>query len=559
MGIIGCHTSGYSNPGTVFLANQTTLEVYGAGGLFVGSWAASAPIVFGTANGGTMAERLRIDPTTGYIGINGVTSPTDAMHLSSTVAGNRYIIKIENLSTATGNTLCGFQGWTSAGQCFVLSALGTAYNNIPYYTASSTVLSAVLGNLYAISTPANSKFVIATDSGTPTSANERMAVSNAGATFSNMNNVTLSYTAINSFTRFVCDAANNTTAFAKYALRIAGTEVGYLSATGSLWTAAGVFKPSQANIGSTQSGGLNVVAEGGPIYLVSGGTALANIVITIDPAVSSGTTPFILQRTNAGALKSIFSNLSNANNAYASISVSNDAASFAGIVGLLKTSTTFTTSGLILASQALIQNITGPMLVYNSTANDIVLAVGGSATGNEGFRLDSNLNVSIHNAALATNATNGFLYITTMPGIPSGTATAKTGRGPLTIDSLNGDFYFNNGAWRRPATVNASVSEFLLATTAQTTVATFTPASQRNYVVFIYYRVITGSTNVTLTVTWTDSAGAQTSTPVNVVATAVGSYILAPIYINSTSAAITVKATASVANQLYVSSSIQTV
>jgi hypothetical protein len=43
------------------------------------------------------------------------------------------------------------------------------------------------------------------------------------------------------------------------------------------------------------------------------------------------------------------------------------------------------------------------------------------------------------------------------------------------------------------------------------------------------------------------------------VATPVGSYIVMPSYINSTTAAITVTATAGTANQLFVSSSIEAI
>lgn len=63
--------------------------------------------------------------------------------------------------------------------------------------------------------------------------------------------------------------------------------------------------------------------------------------------------------------------------------------------------------------------------------------------------LKTNGTVVVGNAAIATNATDGFLYIPTCAGTPTGTPTGFTGRGPLVIDSTNHKLYFySGGAWR---------------------------------------------------------------------------------------------------------------
>ncbi len=51
--------------------------------------------------------------------------------------------------------------------------------------------------------------------------------------------------------------------------------------------------------------------------------------------------------------------------------------------------------------------------------------------------------------ALATTATNGFLYVPTCAGTPTGTPTAITGLAPIVINTTNNKLYFySGGAWR---------------------------------------------------------------------------------------------------------------
>ena len=52
----------------------------------------------------------------------------------------------------------------------------------------------------------------------------------------------------------------------------------------------------------------------------------------------------------------------------------------------------------------------------------------------------------IGNAALATNATNGFFYAPSSAGSPTGVPTAYTGRVPIEIDTTNGRLYAYYGA-----------------------------------------------------------------------------------------------------------------
>ena len=55
----------------------------------------------------------------------------------------------------------------------------------------------------------------------------------------------------------------------------------------------------------------------------------------------------------------------------------------------------------------------------------------------------------VGNQALATNATDNFLYVPTCAGTPTGTPTAQTGTAPIVVDTTNNKLYFYSGAaWR---------------------------------------------------------------------------------------------------------------
>ena len=61
-------------------------------------------------------------------------------------------------------------------------------------------------------------------------------------------------------------------------------------------------------------------------------------------------------------------------------------------------------------------------------------------------KVDSSLIVGT--AALATTATDGFLYLPSCAGTPAGTPTAKTGTVPLVFDTTHNQIWAYNGAWK---------------------------------------------------------------------------------------------------------------
>lgn len=62
--------------------------------------------------------------------------------------------------------------------------------------------------------------------------------------------------------------------------------------------------------------------------------------------------------------------------------------------------------------------------------------------------VDQSANFVVGSGSLTTGATNGFLYIPSSAGAPTGTPTSFTGRVTLHYDSTNNALYIYNGAWR---------------------------------------------------------------------------------------------------------------
>ena len=91
----------------------------------------------------------------------------------------------------------------------------------------------------------------------------------------------------------------------------------------------------------------------------------------------------------------------------------------------------------------------GSIKFYTSPAGST-----GSAqnAGTLGLTITSAKSVVLNNAAIATNATDGFLYIASGAGTPTGVPTANTGRVALYYDTTNHQFWIYDGAWLQPKT-----------------------------------------------------------------------------------------------------------
>lgn len=84
------------------------------------------------------------------------------------------------------------------------------------------------------------------------------------------------------------------------------------------------------------------------------------------------------------------------------------------------------------------------------------LGSSGSAQQTLTTRLTLGLSAVFGSAAIATTATDGFVYIPTCAGTPTGVPTSNTGRVALVYDTTNDQFWIYNGSWKQPKTPAAA-------------------------------------------------------------------------------------------------------
>lgn len=72
----------------------------------------------------------------------------------------------------------------------------------------------------------------------------------------------------------------------------------------------------------------------------------------------------------------------------------------------------------------------------------------GSVSPTVALTIKATRSVILNSAAIATNATDGFLYMAACAGTPTGVPTSVTGRVPVVIDSTNNKMYiYSGGSW----------------------------------------------------------------------------------------------------------------
>jgi len=245
-----------------------------------------------------------------------------------------------------------------------------------------------------------------------------------------------------------------TTGSAFYTWQIAGSTAMTLNSTG---LGVGVASPSyklDVNSGATASAA-NLKSTGSSVIArFADGTADTGYVGSGAALIAGGA------RTDFGIL-SVGSLILGSNNAR-SVTVDTSGNVGIGVTPSYKFHA-LVASGYSGAFKASTAAITG-VLIGNTVA-DLTVGVDASGNGrvtadtskylglgsngiNDRATLDSAGNFVVGIAAVATTATDGFLYVTGCAGTPTGTPTAKTGRVPIVVDTTNNKLYFySGGSW----------------------------------------------------------------------------------------------------------------
>lgn len=117
-------------------------------------------------------------------------------------------------------------------------------------------------------------------------------------------------------------------------------------------------------------------------------------------------------------------------------------------------SANFTVAGSVLKVEHASAQTAGTLadtVVSLKVINDSTVSTGDIAQFMDGSTVHCKVTVTgsvvVGAAALATNATNGFLYIPTCAGTPSGTPTTQTGTCAMVFDTTNNKLYIYDGSW----------------------------------------------------------------------------------------------------------------
>jgi hypothetical protein len=224
----------------------------------------------------------------------------------------------------------------------------------------------------------------------------------------------------------------------------------------TITTSAAIYVPTLALTNTTTGIGCLINAPSGGTsfnyaYGSVGNSVFQGKVFISDSLTQAPTGLYDLEITKAlnGGVESWVRNTTSGTAAFAQWGVRTDGTTQLKM-GVL--SSAYTTSGLLTAQTSFLMtagtSINKILIGHQSIAKDIMFINGGTATTDVAFGIEANKNVYIGNAALATTATNGFLYVTSCAGVPTGVPTAITGRIPIVADSTNNKLYiYSGGAW----------------------------------------------------------------------------------------------------------------
>jgi hypothetical protein len=170
--------------------------------------------------------------------------------------------------------------------------------------------------------------------------------------------------------------------------------------------------------------------------------------LVLGNAAAPNNSTIVANRSVNSSHYNVFANANASGNALTAIVAGNAVDLSGSSVAFFQYGTGYTTAGLQVANAGEVVKFGGSAnLLYSvaQAAGDHVFTTTTSRT--ERFRITTGGNKVCGPAALATNATDGFLYIPTCAGTPTGVPTAYTGMSAIVFDTTNNKLYVYDGGW----------------------------------------------------------------------------------------------------------------
>lgn len=435
---------------TQLRASIDQVDIYGSPGTFRGA-------VYSADYSANYTARSLIDQ--GYAAATfapiSVTNALTATHVgfgsgANVLTGSANLVWTGTQLTVNGTvSSTGYQISGAAATGTILRGNGSSFvastNTYPDTTPVNQILFATSANVIGGSTTALISGTTLIIGATAAVSGEQFSFqgsTNAGV-FIRVKNATSGTAAATSIT--LTDAANLSIAFSSYS---------------ALFTSSGMSEAATGALVSNQTNGLNIgTTSNTQTSFWTNNTKRATFLSTGELAVGGTTTISSLYKihsmASAGFAGNMISSWSTTDTHYGILAFLKSASATIGTGAATAASEDLGqiqwngyNSGNTGATPASIRVIQSGAAGATFIGADMIFLTGTNAAARtQSLKITAEKSLVVGNAALATTATDGFLYIPTCAGTPTGAPTAQTGTVAMVFDTTNNKLYIYDGGW----------------------------------------------------------------------------------------------------------------